>query len=79
MTAPSFSTSNHPVSSHNILADCSKKHSLVLVNFSQKSENQNSNKIKQKNKNKSKPILLPEENYLNFKESGKIPDFLNTK
>jgi superfamily II DNA/RNA helicase len=30
-------------------------------------------------KNKSKTFLLPQENYLNFKESGKIPDFLNTK
>ena len=55
------------------------KTTLDKIIFSQKSENQNFNQIKQKNKNKSKPILLPEENYLNFKESGKIPDFLNTK
>ena len=55
------------------------KTTLDKIIFSQKSENQNSNKIKQKNKNKPKPILLPEENYLNFKESGKIPNFLNTK
>ena len=55
------------------------KTSLDKIIISQKSENQNSNQIKQKNKNKHKPILLPEENYLNFKESGKIPDFLNTK
>ena len=49
------------------------------MNFSPKSENQNSNQIKQKIKNKPKLVFLPEENYLNFKESGKIPDFLNTK
>ena len=55
------------------------KTSFDKIIFSQKFENQNLNQIKQKNKNKSKPILLPEENYLNFKESGKIPDFLNTK
>ena len=46
---------------------------------SQKFENQNLSQNKQRNKNKPKPIFLPEENYLNFKESGKIPDFLNTK
>ena len=55
------------------------KTTLDKIIYSQKSKNQNSNQIKQKNKNKPKPILLPEENYLNFKESGKIPDFLNTK
>ena len=55
------------------------KTSFDKIIFSQKFENKNFNQIKQKNKNKSKPILLPEENYLNFKESGKIPDFLNTK
>ena len=55
------------------------KTTLDKIIFSQKSQNQNYNQIKQKNKKKSKPILLPEENYLNFKESGKIPDFLNTK
>ena len=55
------------------------KTTLDKIIFSQKSENQNSNQIKQKNKNKPKPIFLPEENYLNFKESGKIPDFLNSK
>ena len=40
----------------------------------------NGSKISQKwpkiIKNKSK-TFLPEENYLNFKDSGKIPDFLN--
>ena len=46
---------------------------------SKKSENKNFNRIKEKNKNKSKTVHLPEENYLNFRESGKIPDFLNTK
>ena len=35
--------------------------------------------IKNKNKSKDNHFFLPEENYLNFKESGKIPDFLNTK
>ena len=35
--------------------------------------------IKNKNKSKDNRFFLPEENYLNFKESGKIPDFLNTK
>ena len=34
---------------------------------------------KSNNKNKIKLDLLPIENYLNFKESGKIPNFLNTK
>ena len=55
------------------------KTTLDKIIFSQKFQDQNSNQIKQKNKNKPKLILLPEENYLNFKESGKIPDFLNTK
>ena len=36
-------------------------------------------KIKSNHKNKIKLDLLPIENYLNFKESGKIPNFLNTK
>ena len=56
-----------------------KKTTLEKMNFSPKSENQNSNQIKQKIKNKPKLVFLPEENYLNFKESGKIPEFLNTK
>ena len=46
---------------------------------SQKSGNKNFNRVKEKSKNKHQPILLPEENYLNFRDSGKIPDFLNTK
>tara|TARA_B100000524_G_scaffold294549_1_gene169221 strand:- start:205 stop:1485 length:1281 start_codon:yes stop_codon:yes gene_type:complete len=45
----------------------------------QKSLQIKENKGKQKHKNKSKLDLLPVENYLNFRESGKIPDFLNTK
>ena len=45
---------------------------------SQKSSYKNFNPINEKNKYKSK-TYPPEENYLNFKESGKIPDFLNTK
>ena len=56
-----------------------KKTTFDKIIFSQKSEKQNYDRIKQKIKNRSKSILLPEENYLNFKESGKIPDFLNTK
>ncbi len=43
---------------------------------SQKISYNNFNPTKEKNKYKSK-TLLPEENYSNFKESGKIPDFLN--
>ena len=45
--------------------------------YSQKSSYNNIYKIKEKNK--PNYVLLPEENYLNFKESGKIPDFLKTK
>ena len=30
-------------------------------------------------KETNKPKLLPVENFLNFRESGQIPDFLNTK
>ncbi len=41
--------------------------------------NQKSNQVKEKTNIKTKSVLLPEENYLNFRESGKIPDFLNTK
>ncbi len=55
------------------------KTTLEKIILSLNSKNQNSNLIKQKNKKKPKPILLPEENYLNFKESGKIPDFLKIK
>ena len=51
--------------------------SLELSN--QKSLRIKRNKGKEKHKNKSKLDLLPVENYLNFRESGKIPDFLNTK
>ena len=46
---------------------------------SQKFKDKNSNQMKEKLKKISKPVLLPEENYLNFRESGKIPDFLITK
>ena len=35
--------------------------------------------IKLNKKKKNLNFFLPDENYLNFKESGKIPDFLNTK
>jgi len=46
---------------------------------SQKFKDKSSNQMKGKLKKISKPVLLPEENYLNFRESGKIPDFLITK
>ena len=38
---------------------------------------ENTNPIRENNR--SKTFLPPEENYLNFRESVKIPDFLNTK
>ena len=53
-----------------------KKTTFDKIISSQKSINQKSNLTNKKNRKKSKPTLLPEENYLNFKESGKIPDFL---
>ena len=40
---------------------------------------QNKQPIKEQNKKKHTTFLPPEENYLNFRESGKIPDFLNKK
>ena len=42
----------------------------------QKLSYKNFNPKKKINKYISKTFILPEENYLNFKESGKIPDFL---
>ena len=56
-----------------------KKTTFDKIISSQKIPNQKSNKIKEKIKNKSLLVFLPEENYLNFRESGKIPDFLNRK
>ena len=56
-----------------------KKTTFDKIISSQKSIIQNSNYSNKKNRNKSKPNLLPEENYLNFKESGKIPNFLISK
>ena len=61
-----------------------KKMTIDKIVSSLELSNQNSiqikkNKSKEKNKNKSKPRLLPIENFLNFKDSGKIPDFLNKK
>ena len=44
-----------------------------------KKVNKTSISIKNKNISKDNHFFLPEENYLNFRESGKIPDFLNTK
>ena len=42
-------------------------------------ETSHNNTYKVKEKNNPKYVLLPKENYLNFKESGKIPDFLKIK
>ena len=58
---------------------------IKIINFNEISLNSNfENKYvnEQKSKkvlhspNKGKPKLLPIENYINFKDSGKIPDFL---
>ena len=46
---------------------------------SQKLSDSQTNQLKENNKNKQPYHLPPEENFLNFRESGKIPDFLNTK
>ena len=47
--------------------------------ISKKSSRINEIKSKEINQNKSKKDFLPVENFLNFKDSGKIPDFLNWK
>ena len=44
---------------------------------SQKNSYQKTKSIKENNKTKHKDFLLPEENFSNFRESGRIPDFLN--
>ena len=44
---------------------------------SQKNSYQKTKSIKENNKKKDKNFLLPEENFSNFRESGRIPDFLN--
>ena len=45
--------------------------------ISKKSSRINEIKSKESNQNKSKKDFLPVENFLNFKDSGKIPDFLS--
>jgi hypothetical protein len=40
---------------------------------------QNNKKIKETNKKFKKVNFLPIENFLNFKESGQIPNFLTKK
>ena len=52
------------------------KTNLDKIFSSENLSSKNFNQIKEKNKYKPKTFFLPEENYLNFKESGKIPDFL---
>ncbi len=60
-----------------------KKLKIKDINFNNRNSNIkdlekiNTDKINSKQNNKSK--FLPVENFLNFKESGKIPDFLNIK
>ena len=63
-----------------------KVYKISVDNFvsSQRHSNQKiteskNTKSKSNHTNKIKLDLLPIENYLNFKESGKIPNFLNTK
>ena len=47
--------------------------------INKKSSRINEIKSKESNQNKSKKDFLPVENFLNFKDSGKIPDFLSWK
>ena len=56
-----------------------KKTTFGKIILSQKLKNQKSNFFNKKNSNITKKSVLPEENYLNFKESGQIPDFLISK
>ena len=61
-----------------------KKLSLNDVNFTNQKPNINDAKLKigldkKNSKQNNKTKFLPVENFLNFKESGKIPEFLNTK
>ena len=55
------------------------KQKIKKTTFDKIISSQKSTRINKKNRNKTKPTLLPEENYLNFRESGKIPDFLISK
>ena len=60
-----------------------KKLNIKDINFNNRNTNIkdlekiNPDKIVSKQNNKSK--FLPVENFLNFQESGKIPEFLKTK
>ena len=72
------------VSIENLIKKKVKKIKIDFLVSSTKQSKQNKiqnkkNIEKEKNKAKSKPNFLPKENFLNFKDSGKIPDFLITK
>ena len=56
-----------------------KKTTFDKIISSQKLKNQKSSHFDKKIRNKTEIFVLPEENYLNFKDSGKIPDFLISK
>ena len=59
--------------------DNDNKTIISIEKLINKKVNKTSILIKSKNKSKNNNFFLPDENYLNFKASGKIPDFLNTK
>jgi superfamily II DNA/RNA helicase len=59
--------------------DNDNKTIISIEKLINKKVNKTSIPIKSKNKSKNNNFFLPDENYLNFKASGKIPDFLNTK
>ena len=50
-----------------------------LLSWAWKDEEQNNQKIKETNTKFKKVNFLPIENFLNFKESGQIPNFLTKK
>ena len=59
-----------------------KRLKLKDVNFQNQKTSLKRSKInpdKKNSKQNYKSIFLPVEDFLNFKESGKIPEFLNTK
>ena len=61
-----------------------KKLNLTKINLKESKPNikepkLNINSDKRNLKQKNKFTFLPVENFLNFKESGQIPEFLNTK
>jgi ATP-dependent RNA helicase RhlE len=65
------------ISIENLIKQKVKKTTFDKIISSQKSRNQNPNQTKEKKITMTKPVIPPQENFLNFKESGKIPDFLN--